>query len=166
MIQDGHHVDSDPEREETVPAAGRILIVDDSEANVVYVSQILQHYGYDYHVARSGAEALRIMSETPPSLVLLDLMMPETSGVGVFKQMKEDPRLRNIPVLIVSGASMITGVDVRTGEQRPNTSYKDEFSLGFGTLVSESLQGLEPDGFIDKPIHPPTLVARIKELLA
>jgi twitching motility two-component system response regulator PilH len=148
------------------PSPGRILIVDDSDDNVTYVSQILQHYGYEFAVARDGAEALEVMLEDPPVLVLLDIMMPKKSGVGVFKRMKTDPKLQGIPVIFVSGASMVTGVDMKTGDERPKSSYKDDFSRSFGTVLSDTLQELEPDGYVEKPIHPPTLVAMIKELLA
>ena len=98
-----------------MPAKGRILIVDDSEDNVLYLSQILRHYDYDFRVARNGDEALAAMKEDRPSLVLLDIMMPKTSGVGVFRQMRSDPDLESVPVLIVSGASLVTGVDIETG---------------------------------------------------
>ena len=149
-----------------MPAKGQILIVDDSEDNVLYLSQILRHYGYEFSVARNGEEALEAMKADRPDLVLLDIMMPKTSGVGVFREMRSDPALETVPVLIVSGASMVTGVDIETGEQRPKTGYKEDFALAFGTLLSETLQGLTPDGFVEKPVHPPTLVAKIKELLA
>ena len=61
---------------------------------------------------------------------------------------------------------MLTGVDMKTGEQRPVTSDKDEFARNLGALLSETLKELQPDGFIEKPVHPPTLAAKIKELLA
>lgn len=148
-----------------MPRAGRILIVDDSEDNVVYMSQILEHYDYAYTVARNGEEALEAMEKDRPALVLLDVMMPKKSGVGVFKHMRSNPDLKDVPVLIVSGASMVTGVDMETGEPRPKTAYKDDFVRSTGTLLSDALRELEPDGYVEKPIHPQTLVAKIRELL-
>ena len=106
-----------------MPTQGQILIVDDSEDNVLYLSQILRHYGYEYRVARNGEEALKAMKDDRPALVLLDIMMPKKSGVGVFMQMRSDPDLLKVPVIIVSGASMVTGVDIETGEQRPKTAH-------------------------------------------
>lgn len=145
---------------------GRILIVDDSDDNVAYVSQILQHYGYAFSVARDGAEALDVMREDPPTLVLLDIMMPKKSGIGVFQGMKADPDLEHIPVIFVSGASMVTGVDLETGDEREKSTYTDDISRSLGTVLSDALKDLQPDGFVEKPIHPPTLVAKIRELLA
>lgn len=149
-----------------MPSTARILVVDDDEDTVAYVTQILQHYDYQFSVARDGAEAVEAMQQDPPALVLLDIMMPKKSGVGVFQKMKAEPTLQDIPVIMVSGASMVTGVDMQTGKERPRSTYQDEFARSFGTLLSDALQGLEPDGYVEKPIHPPTLIAKIKELLA
>ncbi|MHC4472158.1 MAG: response regulator, partial [Planctomycetota bacterium] len=139
----------------------RILIVDDSEENVVFMSQILEDHGYPYSVARNGAEAMQAMKEHRPSLVLLDIFMPRKSGVVVFKQMKQDPELEGVPIVIVTGASSVTGVDMKTGEQRPKEGYGDDVARDFGEVLREKLEGLTPDGFIEKPIHPATLVAKI-----
>ena len=148
-----------------MPTRGRILIVDDSDDNVVYMSQILQHYGFDYDVARSGAEALEAMRKATPSLVLLDVMMPKQSGVSVYLEMKDDPKLEDVPIVFVTGASLATGVDMMTGEPRLGGPEHEGLPRDLGYMLSETLQGLEPDGFVEKPIHPPTLVAKIKELL-
>jgi len=143
-----------------------ILIVDDEEANVVYMSQILEDHGFGYTVANNGAEALEKVKECHPALVLLDIMMPQKSGVGVFQRMKRDPDLADIPIIVVTGATQVTGVDMRTGEERPKESYEDDLVRSFGVRLQEKLAGLTPDGFIEKPIDPPALVAKIKELLS
>ena len=142
-----------------------ILIVDDEEANVVYISQILEDHGFEYEVATDGAEALVKMKESPPGLVLLDIMMPKKSGIGVYDRVKKDPDLAGIPIIIVTGASRETGVDMRSGEERPKESYDDDFARGFGAILSKRLKGLTPDGFIEKPVEPSVLVAKIRELL-
>ena len=142
-----------------------ILIVDDEEANVVYLSQILEDHGFRYKVANNGAEALEKVKECHPALVLLDIMMPKKSGVGVFQRMKGDPDLANIPIIVVTGASRVTGVDMKTGEERQKESYEDDLVRGFGVRLQEKLAGLTPDGFIEKPVDPPALVAKIRELL-
>lgn len=144
----------------------QILIVDDEEANLVYVSQILEDHGFGFAVAHDGAEALEKMKECHPQLVLLDIMMPRKSGVGVFQRMKRDPELADIPIIVVTGASRVTGVNMRTGEELPKESYGDDFVRGFGAKLREQLAGLTPDGFIEKPIDPSGLVAKIEEVLA
>jgi CheY-like chemotaxis protein len=144
----------------------RILIVDDSDENVVFISQILEDNGYSYFVARNGAEALEAMREELPSLVLLDIFMPRKSGVVAFKEIKKDPALAGVPIVIVTGASAVTGVDMKTGEEKPKSGYGDDVGRDFGQILREKLAGLTPDGFMEKPIHPPTLVAKIKELVS
>ncbi len=142
-----------------------ILIVDDNEEQVAFLSQILDNNKYQYAVARDGVEALAKMQASPPALVLLDIMMPRKSGVNVFQQMKKSPDLTSIPVIIITGASQLLGVDMKTGEHKPKESYEDDFSRSFGAVLQETLQGLSPPALIEKPIDPPALIAKIRELL-
>jgi CheY-like chemotaxis protein len=146
-------------------ANGNILIVDDSEENVLFISQILEDHGYDFSVARNGKEALASMREHRPRLVLLDIMMPRKSGINVFSEMKRDEALGGIPVIFVSGASEVTGVNLRTGDKRPSMGYEDDLGQGMGASLHEKLKGLDHDGFIEKPIDPPVLLGKLEELL-
>jgi len=143
----------------------QILIVDDSEESVVFISEILEDHGFNYSVARNGAEALEAMKERRPDLVLLDIMMPRKSGVNVFRQMKKNPELETVPIIFITGASRITGVDMKTGEQQSKETYEDDFAREFGATMAETLQGLKPEDLIEKPFDPPVLVAKIKEFL-
>lgn len=78
-----------------------ILIVDDEPTNLRVLKQILQH---DYRLifAKSGAEALRLAQSKKPNLILLDIMMPDITGLEVCKQLKEMPSTRKIPVIFVT----------------------------------------------------------------
>jgi two-component system phosphate regulon response regulator PhoB len=143
----------------------KILIVDDDEQTILFISQILENHHYQYSVARNGAEALEAMNEGPPSLVLLDIMMPRKSGVNVYHRMRKDKNLEKIPIIIITGASQVTGVDMKTGEEESKESYGDDFAHGFGAWLKEKLDGITPEGFLEKPVDPPVLVAKIKELL-
>ena len=142
-----------------------ILIVDDNEEQVAFLSQILDNNKYQYAVARDGVEALAKMQASPPALVLLDIMMPRKSGVNVFQQMRKSPDLASIPVIIITGASQVLGVDMKTGEHKPKESYEDDFSRSFGAVLQEAVQGLSPPALIEKPVDPPALIANIRELL-
>jgi len=144
----------------------KILVVEDEEQTILFISEILENHDYQYRVARNGAEALDEMRADPPSLVLLDIMMPRKSGVNVYQQMKKDQKLETIPVIIVTGASQVTGVDMKTGEEEAKESYGDDFARGFGADLKNRLDSFTPEGFIEKPIDPPVLVAKIKELLS
>ena len=148
-----------------MPSARNILIVDDNEEQVAFLSQILDNNGYEYAVARDGVQALDKMQASPPALVLLDIMMPKKSGATVFQQMKKSPDLKSIPVIIITGASEVLGVNMKTGEHKPKGSYEDDFSRSFGATLREALQGLSPPALIEKPIDPPALIAKIRELL-
>ena len=145
--------------------AKEVLIVDDNEANVIFLAQILEDNGFRFRVARDGKEALAALEESPPDLVLLDVMMPRKSGVHVFSHMKGEPDLSGIPVIFITGATEATGVSVKTGEVRPKETYGDDLARGMGTALHDALKEAKPDGFIEKPIEPQSLVAKVKELL-
>lgn len=143
-----------------------ILIVDDSEEDVVFLSEILEEHGYTYRVARNGQEAMAAMRESPPKLVLLDIMMPRKGGIAVFKETKRDEELRNIPIIIITGASEASGVDMKTGQEMSKETEADVFLRRMGAHLHEDLKAIRPDGFIEKPIDPPLLVQKIKVLLS
>jgi CheY-like chemotaxis protein len=148
-----------------MPENKEVLIVDDSEESVVFLSEILEEHGYPYRVARNGKEAMKAMRENRPDLVLLDIMMPQKGGVAVFQEMKKDPQLETVPILIITGASEATGVDMKTGEEAPKESPADDFVRRFGVDVRGKLQTLTPDAFIEKPIDPQYIAGKIKDVL-
>jgi CheY-like chemotaxis protein len=143
-----------------------ILIVDDSEENVAFMSEILEEEGHPYRVARNGKEAMQALQEKQPDLVLLDIMMPRKSGLKVFQEMKRDAALEKIPIIIVTGLSGATGVDLETGQEDEKEDYSDDVARRFGAALRKQLAGLTPDALIEKPIDPPLLVAKINELLS
>jgi len=148
-----------------MPQEKHVLIVDDNEESVVFLSEILEEHGYPHRVARNGKEAMTAMRESRPDLVLLDIMMPQKGGIAVFHEMKRDPELEKIPVFIITGASEATGVDMKTGEEHAKVSYSDDFARRFGMEVREKLRTITPDAFIEKPIEPRALAERIKQVL-
>jgi CheY-like chemotaxis protein len=144
----------------------KILIVEDSEENILFISQILEDNGYSYIVARNGNEALAAMEESRPSLVLLDIMMPRKSGATVLNRMKKMPELQDIPVIVVTGTGQVTGVDMNTGEEQEKEGSQDNFQRAFGQELREKIFNLEPDGFVEKPIDPLVLAEKIRELIS
>ncbi len=82
---------------------GRILIVDDNATNRELLTRGLSKQGHHCETASDGALALDRLEEAPFDLVLLDLVMPRLDGVGVLTVMKQDPQLRQIPVIMISG---------------------------------------------------------------
>jgi DNA-binding response OmpR family regulator len=82
--------------------ARKILIADDEPNIVTALEFLLQKEGYEVAVARNGAEALESIERDPPELVLLDVMMPVTSGYEVCKRIRERPAWASIKVVMLS----------------------------------------------------------------
>ena len=94
---------------------GRILVVDDIEANVRLLQAKLTAEYYDVLTASDGATGLAMAAEEMPDLVLLDVMMPGMDGFEVCRRLKEDVATRHIPVVLVTAldgrADRITGLE-------------------------------------------------------
>ena len=80
----------------------RVLCIDDEPGVVELVSLILKSQNIQVDGANSGTEGLKAMRIDPPDAVLLDVMMPEMDGWEVYKNMRTDENLKNIPVIIVT----------------------------------------------------------------
>jgi CheY-like chemotaxis protein len=143
-----------------------LLIVEDTEETARFLSQILEDHGYQYQVARNGEEAISAVRENRPELVLLDIMMPKKSGIHVFREIKSDPGLKNIPVIVVTALSEVTGVDLQTGQEEPNEDEGDVVAHELGAVLGDKIRGLAPDGLIEKPINPLVLIDQIQNLLS
>ncbi len=80
----------------------RVLCIDDEPGVVELMSLILRSKNIQVDGANSGTEGLEAMRQNPPDAVLLDIMMPEMDGWEVYKRMRADEQLKNIPVIIVT----------------------------------------------------------------
>lgn len=119
--------------------SARVLVVDDQPLNVKVIEAKLSSEYYEVLTATGGREALDLMASVKPDIVLLDIMMPEIDGYEVCRQMKADPELLHIPVIMV-------------------TALSDP---------SDRVRGLEAgaDDFLTKPINDVALFARIRSSL-
>jgi adenylate cyclase len=120
-------------------SAPRILVVDDTPANVKLIGDLLSHKGYSVSSAASGEEALAAIAREMPDLVVLDVMMPGLSGYDVCRRLRADPATTLLPVV------MATSLDPQT----------------------ERVKGIEAgaDDFLNKPVNQAELFARVKSLL-
>jgi len=144
----------------------RLLIVEDNRESVLFLSQILEDQGYQYKVARNGVEAVAAVRQNRPDLVLLDIMMPGKSGIHVFREMKRDPDLAKIPIIVVTGMSHVTGIDLHSGNEEPKEDEGDVVARRLGSALREKARGRISDGLIEKPINPALLVDQIQSLLS
>lgn len=129
----------------------KILIVEDEPDVVSYLSVLLEKAGYDILVATNGQEGLDLVRRERPSLVSLDISMPEKSGVKLYREMRQDAELSRIPIVIV------------TGVESPWASPDGAGS--FEKFISSRKQVTPPDGFFEKPIDAGKYLEKIAELL-
>lgn len=97
----------------------RILLVDDSADSLRLLQVTLKLKGYNVTIADSGAEALVQIAESPPDLILLDVVMPDMDGYEVTRQIKHNSNLPFIPILLVTGSeksSVVKGLDAGADE--------------------------------------------------
>ncbi|PPD30214.1 MAG: two-component system response regulator [Hyphomicrobium sp.] len=83
-----------------------VLIVEDNELNMKLFHDLLDAHGYRTIQTRNGLDALPLAREHRPSLILMDIQLPEVSGLDVTKWLKEDDELRGIPVIAVTAFAM------------------------------------------------------------
>lgn len=119
--------------------AGRILVVDDVATNRIVMKVKLTSACYSVEQAESGVAALKAARETMPDLILLDVMMPDMSGLDVCRALKADPATADIPIVLI-------------------TALSDR---------AAKMDGLEAgaDDFLTKPVEEVTLLARVRSLL-
>jgi two-component system cell cycle response regulator DivK len=86
--------------------AKTVLIVEDNELNMKLFHDLLEAHGYATLQTKDGIEAMKIARQKRPDLILMDIQLPEVSGLEVTKWLKEDPDLRAIPVIAVTAFAM------------------------------------------------------------
>ncbi|CAN5360963.1 CheY-like receiver domain-containing protein [Caulobacter sp. AP07] len=84
----------------------KVLIVEDNELNMKLFHDLLEAQGYEILQTREGLQALSIAREHRPDLILMDIQLPEISGLEVTKWLKEDDDLSHIPVVAVTAFAM------------------------------------------------------------
>src|SRR5882672_10338613 len=113
----------------------RLLIVDDNKVNRLLLSRNIEMQGHRAAVAENGRIALELLRREPFDLLLLDIEMPEMDGFAVLEQLKADPQLRDLPVIVTSSVE------------------------GLDNIVR--CIGLGAEDYLPKPVNPVLLKARI-----
>jgi two-component system, cell cycle response regulator DivK len=88
------------------PCSKKVLIVEDNDLNMKLFNDLLEAHGYNTLQTRDGVEALKLARQHRPDLILMDIQLPEISGLEVTKWLKEDDDLRAIPVIAVTAFAM------------------------------------------------------------
>lgn len=83
-----------------------VLVVEDNELNMKLFHDLLEAHGIQTVETRNGNEVLSIARSKKPDLILMDIQLPEVSGLDVTKWLKDDPELRHIPVIAVTAFAM------------------------------------------------------------
>ena len=83
-----------------------ILIVEDNDLNMKLFNDLLQAHGYNTIQTKDGREVVKLAQENRPDLILMDIQLPEISGLEVTKVIKADDELKNIPVIAVTAFAM------------------------------------------------------------
>ena len=95
----------------------RVLVVEDDPSVRGLLQTLLTVEGYEVATASDGLGGLGEAASAPPALVLLDLMMPDLGGVRVLEEMRADPRLAGIPVIVVTGkVESVPGMQTQLGD--------------------------------------------------
>ncbi|MHC4076767.1 MAG: response regulator [Planctomycetota bacterium] len=116
-----------------------ILVVDDNQQNLELLQAYLEDIDCETIPADDGLEALDIIANNPPDLVLLDVMMPKMSGFEVCRRLKNDPKTADIPIIMVTALNEFGDI---------------ERGINSGT-----------DDFISKPVNKLELLTRVKTML-
>jgi two-component system alkaline phosphatase synthesis response regulator PhoP len=129
----------EPKKGQEVPKIANILVVDDNEQNLELLQAYLEDLECRSIPARDGIEALEIIKESKPDLVLLDVMMPKMSGFEVCRRIKNNPQTADLPVIMVTALNELGDI---------------ERAIESGT-----------DDFLSKPVNKLELITRVKTML-
>jgi two-component system, cell cycle response regulator DivK len=122
----------------------KILIIDDEPDILSFLTALLRDHGYETCSAKDGEEGWSKACEEDPDLICMDLLMPQKSGVKLYGQIRKDPRLQRIPVVMITGYGP---------PEYPGIDFKK--------FIHHRSAVLPPDGYLEKPIHPKALLETI-----
>ncbi len=123
----------------------KILVIDDEPDMVTFYTTVLEEKGYSVTGVNSAQEGLEFLQVARPDLILLDLIMPDKTGINLFRDLKKDERYKDIPVVLITGIKEVMGGDHK------------KFFEGLRTRV--------PAAYLEKPVDPKALVRTVGNIL-
>jgi CheY-like chemotaxis protein len=126
----------------------KVLLVDDDNDVTTLVSKLVESAGHEAVVAKNGVEGMSKVREDKPDLIILDVLMPKQSGIRMYREVKTDETLKDIPVIMLSAIA-------------PRSFFRSQEVLD--EFAGQSVP--EPEAYVEKPEEPKELVALIKKIL-
>ena len=126
----------------------KILIVDDELDVRIYVGTLFETSGYEPIAARNGREGLQKAKQVSPDLIILDVMMPQAGGVSMYRELKADRQLREIPVI------MLTGVG-----EKSFSHYLKMLRLKIDDPIPQ------PNAYLEKPLDHEKLLELVRKII-
>lgn len=126
----------------------RILVVDDEQDVRIFMTTLLETSGFKPIAAQDGQQGLEMARKQKPSLIIMDIMMPRESGIHMYREVRKDPQLKDIPVIMVSALSKKTFFH--------SQKLMDEYE---GDRIPE------PAAYIEKPPEADELLEAVRSLL-
>jgi CheY-like chemotaxis protein len=116
-----------------------VLVVEDEFDSIQMVSKILSHHGVDVHIAHDGTECLTMLEELMPTLVIMDLALPEMDGWETLEKIRENPKTKNLPVAAITAYHSVN--------------------------VEEDAEAAGFNAYIPKPVNTTTFIDTLKQLI-
>ena len=126
----------------------KVLVVDDDVDVRKFVSKLVERAGYEAIEAKNGMEGMGKVREDKPDLIILDVLMPKQSGIRMYRELKTDEPLKDIPVIMLSAIA-------------PKSFFRSQEVLA--EFAGESVP--EPEAYMEKPEEPEELMALMQKIL-
>ena len=126
----------------------KVLLVDDDVDVRKFVSKLVERAGYEVIEAKNGVEGMGRVREDKPGLIILDVLMPKQSGIRMYRELKTDESLKDIPVIMLSAIA-------------PKSFFRSQEVLA--EFAGQPVP--EPEAYIEKPEEPEELIELMKKIL-
>jgi CheY-like chemotaxis protein len=128
--------------------AKRILVIDDEPDMVTFLCTLLEDNGYETITAVDGEEGMALAKSEKPDLISLDLLMPNKTGIKMYRELRKDDEIKDIPVIMVTGFGK---------DDVPSMDFKE-------WIKKRSIR--PPEAYIEKPVNKDVLLEAIKKAIA
>ena len=127
--------------------AKRILVIDDEPDMVTFLCTLLEDNGYETLTAGDGDEGFSLMKTEKPDLISLDLLMPNKTGIKLYREMRKDEEVKDIPVIMVTGFGK---------DDVPSMDFKE-------WIQKRAIR--PPEAYIEKPVNTDMLLDAVKRAI-